>query len=156
MRDNTLISTSGRTYVGMDKNAEFNINFQNVNPCRTRTNANSIFHQNYFAAKGMHASWDFLADLAPNIPILRKLKTQFGKFLGAPWQGTHHAKVDCSALIGKVKSKMAEFELHRPHVSGRRATERRTVDIVQIGAANLRKSGLKAWGKAYTKWANGT
>ncbi|KAF8159104.1 hypothetical protein K438DRAFT_1986032 [Mycena galopus ATCC 62051] len=140
MRDNVLISPSGRTYVGMDKNAEFNINFQ----------------KHYFAAKGVHASWDFLADLAPNIPILRKLKTQFGEFLGAPWQGTHHTKVDCSALIAKVKSKIAEFELHRPHVSGRRVTERRTVDIIQTGAGTLHTTGLKAWGKAYKKWVNGT
>ncbi|KAF8205821.1 hypothetical protein K438DRAFT_1757140 [Mycena galopus ATCC 62051] len=140
MRDNALISTSGRTYVGVDKNAEFNINFQ----------------KHYFAVKGVHASWDFLADLAPNIPILRKLKSQFGEFLGAPWQGTHHTKVDCSALIAKVKSKMEEFELDRPHISGRRVTERRTIDIIQAGADNLRKTGVKAWSKSYTKWANGT
>ncbi|KAJ7129943.1 hypothetical protein C8R46DRAFT_832115, partial [Mycena filopes] len=95
MRDNALISTSGRSYVGVDKNAEFNINFQ----------------KSYFAAKGVHASWDQLADLAPNIPILRRLKTQFGEFLGAPWQGIHHTKTDCSDQIAKVQSKMKEFKL---------------------------------------------
>ncbi|KAJ7817335.1 hypothetical protein B0H13DRAFT_1922959 [Mycena leptocephala] len=55
VRDNALITTSGHGYVGVDKNAEFNINFQ----------------------KGVHASWDLLGDLAPNVPILRRLKTQF-------------------------------------------------------------------------------
>ncbi|KAJ7891018.1 hypothetical protein B0H13DRAFT_1497811, partial [Mycena leptocephala] len=65
----------------------------------------------FFAAKGVHASWDFLADLAPNVPLLRRLKTEFGQFLGAPWQGTRHTKVDCSALIEKVRSKMNEFQL---------------------------------------------
>ncbi|KAJ7866703.1 hypothetical protein B0H13DRAFT_1636525 [Mycena leptocephala] len=140
IRDNALISTSGRGYVGVDKNAEFNINFQ----------------KNFFAAKGVHASWDFLADLAPNVPLLRRLKTEFGQFLGAPWQGTHHTKVDCSALIEKVRSKMNEFQLHLPSVRGRRVTERRSIDIVETGAATLRKTGLKKWAKAYTKWRDGT
>ncbi|KAF8162317.1 hypothetical protein K438DRAFT_1618478, partial [Mycena galopus ATCC 62051] len=136
IRDNSLISTSGRSYVGVDKNAEFNINFQ----------------KHFFAAKGIHASWDFLADLAPNIPILRRLKTQFGEFLGAPWQGTHHTKTDCSKSIAKVKSKMAEFHLHLPDVNGRRTTERRTIDIVQAGADKLRATGLKAWDKTSLGW----
>ncbi|KAJ7796687.1 hypothetical protein B0H14DRAFT_2390415 [Mycena olivaceomarginata] len=92
VRDNALITTSGHGYVGVDKNAEFNINFQ----------------KNYFASKGVHASWALLGDLAPNVPILRRLKTQFGQFLGAPWQGTHHTKVECSDQINKVKLKMRE------------------------------------------------
>ncbi|KAJ7864688.1 hypothetical protein B0H13DRAFT_1899019 [Mycena leptocephala] len=66
MRDNAIISTSGRSYVGVDKNIEFNINFQ----------------KNYFSSKGVHGSWDLLSDLAPNVPIFRRLKTQFGDFLG--------------------------------------------------------------------------
>ncbi|KAK6985151.1 hypothetical protein R3P38DRAFT_3230809 [Favolaschia claudopus] len=104
MRDNALISTSGHGYVGVDKNAEFNINFQ----------------KNYFAAKGVHASWDMLADLSPNIPLLRRLKTQFGEFLGAAWQGTHHTKVDTSDLVAKVKSKVQEHQLHLPFRRERR------------------------------------
>ncbi|KAJ7493683.1 hypothetical protein FB451DRAFT_1020785, partial [Mycena latifolia] len=140
VRDNALITTSGHGYVGVDKYAEFNINFQ----------------KHFFAAKGVHASWDFLADLVPNIPLLRRLKTQFGEFLGAPWQGTRHTKVDCSAQIQKVKSKMKEFELHLATVHGRRPTEDRTVDLVQTGAATLRKSGLKTWAKSYGKWLHGT
>ncbi|KAJ7663218.1 hypothetical protein DFH06DRAFT_929198, partial [Mycena polygramma] len=79
--------------------------------------------KNYFASKGVHGSWDLLADLAPNVPILRRLKTQFGEFLGAPWQGTHHTKVDCSEQINKVKMKMREYRLHLPSVPGRRVTE---------------------------------
>ncbi|KAJ7744500.1 hypothetical protein DFH07DRAFT_963722 [Mycena maculata] len=139
VRDNALISTNGRTYVGVDKNAEFNINFQ----------------KHYFATKGLHASWDLLADLAPNIPLLRRLKTQFGEFLGAPWQGTRHTKVDCSAQIAKVKSKMKEFKLHLPVVQGCRVTENEVVDVVEMGASVLRKSGMKAWSKSYTTWLNG-
>ncbi|KAJ7698140.1 hypothetical protein B0H17DRAFT_927846, partial [Mycena rosella] len=140
IRDNALITTSGHGYVGVDKNAEFNINFQKY----------------FFAAKGVHASWDFLADLAPNIPLLRQLKTQFGEFLGAPWQGTRHTKVDCSEQVRKVKSKMAEFRLHLPNVTGRRWTERRATDVVETGAVILCKTGLKTWGKSYLKWLNGT
>ncbi|KAJ7457328.1 hypothetical protein FB451DRAFT_1047259 [Mycena latifolia] len=139
MRDNALITTSGHGYVGVDKNAEFNINFQ----------------KNYFASKGFHASWEFLADLAPNVP-LRRLKTQFGEFLGAPWQGTNHTKVDCSAQIDKIKCKMRELKLHLPYVEGRHITEEEAVDVVETGAFTLRKSGLKTWGKSYTKWLNGT
>ncbi|KAJ7216920.1 hypothetical protein C8J57DRAFT_1040772, partial [Mycena rebaudengoi] len=67
--------------------------------------------QSYFASKGVHGSWDLLADLAPNIPIFRRLKTQFGEFLGAPWQGTHHLKVDTSDQEKKVKLKVKEFQL---------------------------------------------
>ncbi|KAJ6568612.1 hypothetical protein B0H19DRAFT_938682 [Mycena capillaripes] len=140
VRDNALISTSGRSYVGVDKNAEFNINFQ----------------KSYFAAKGVHASWDLLADLAPNIPILRRLKTQFGEFLGAPWQGTHHTKADCSDQIAKVKVKMKELKLHLPISPGRRVTERETVDIVESGCATLRTSGMKKWSKSYTAWLTGS
>jgi hypothetical protein len=33
VRDNALITTSGHGYVGVDKNAEFNINFQKVCSC---------------------------------------------------------------------------------------------------------------------------
>ncbi|KAJ7241171.1 hypothetical protein C8J57DRAFT_1561830, partial [Mycena rebaudengoi] len=82
-------------YVGVDKNAEFNINFQ----------------KNFFASKGVHASWDLLADLSPNVPILRRLKTQFGEFLGAPWQGITHTKVDTSTEVKKIKGKMREYRL---------------------------------------------
>ncbi|KAJ7759811.1 hypothetical protein DFH07DRAFT_1023425 [Mycena maculata] len=139
VRDNALISTSGRSYVGMDKNAEFNINFQ----------------KNYFASKGVHASWDLLADISPNVPILRHLKTQFGAFLGAPWQGIHHTKASTKDQVAKVKSKMKEFKLHLPSVQGRRVTERETIDILEMGAASLQKTGLKTWGKAYTKWRTG-
>ncbi|KAJ7167409.1 hypothetical protein C8R43DRAFT_1121828 [Mycena crocata] len=139
VRDNALISTSGRTYVGVDKNAEFNINFQ----------------KNYYASRGVHASWDLLADLAPNVPILRRLKTQFGQFLGAPWQGTHHTKADVSDQITKVKLKMAEFKLHLPVVAGRRVTDREAVDIVEVGAVTLRKTGMKKWAKGYKTWLNG-
>ncbi|KAJ7891051.1 hypothetical protein B0H13DRAFT_2530311 [Mycena leptocephala] len=96
MRDNAIISTSGRSYVGVDKNIEFNINFQ----------------KNYFTSKGVHGSWDLLSDLAPNVPIFRRLKTQFGDFLGAPWQGIHHTKVNTNDQVAKVQSKMSEFELH--------------------------------------------
>ncbi|KAJ7916622.1 hypothetical protein B0H13DRAFT_1609193 [Mycena leptocephala] len=139
VRDNALISTSGHGYVGVDKNAEFNINFQ----------------KNYFASKGVHASWNLLGDLAPNVPILRRLKTQFGQFLGAPWQGTHHTKVDCSDQINKVKLKMREYRLHLPSVAGRRVTERETTDVVESGSEVLRKSGMKSWSKAYKIWVNG-
>ncbi|KAJ6473464.1 hypothetical protein DFH09DRAFT_953689, partial [Mycena vulgaris] len=141
VRDNSLISTSGRGYVGVDKNTEFNINFQKCH---------------YFASRGVQASWDLLSDLAPNVPLLRRLKTQFGEFLGAPWQGTHHTKVDCSAQIAKVKSKMQEFKLHLPFVPGRRLTETETVDIIDTGASILRKTGIKTWSKTYTKWLNGS
>ncbi|KAJ7767331.1 hypothetical protein B0H16DRAFT_1412448 [Mycena metata] len=140
VRDNAFISTLGHGYVGVDKNAEFNINFQ----------------KNFFAAKGVHASWDFLADLAPNVPILRRLKTQFGEFLGAPWQGTNHTKVDCSTQIAKVHSKMREYQLHHPSVPGRRVTDNQAVDIINTGAATLRKTGLKKWAKGYNKWLHGT
>ncbi|KAJ7655886.1 hypothetical protein B0H17DRAFT_956275, partial [Mycena rosella] len=140
VRDNALITTSGHGYVGVDKNAEFNINFQ----------------KNYFASKGVHASWDSLKDLAPNIPILRRLKTEFGEFLGAPWQGTHHTKVNCSNQIQRVKAKMAEFELHSARVVGRRVTDRAVVDVVDCGASTLRRTGMKTWGKRYVKWLNGT
>ncbi|KAJ6604366.1 hypothetical protein DFH09DRAFT_1442822 [Mycena vulgaris] len=125
-------ATSGRGYVGVDKNTEFNINFQ----------------KHYFASRGVQASWDLLSDLAPN--------TQFGEFLGAPWQGTHHTKVDCSAQIAKVKSKMQEFKLHLPFVPGRRLTEMETMDIIDTGASILRKTGIKTCSKAYTKWLNGS
>ncbi|KAJ7642889.1 hypothetical protein B0H17DRAFT_959984 [Mycena rosella] len=140
VRDNALITTSGHGYVGVDKNAEFNINFQ----------------KNYFASKGVHASWDSLKDLAPNIPILRRLKTEFGEFLGAPWQGTHHTKVNSSDQIQRVKAKMAEFELHSARVVGRRVTDRAVVDVVDCGASTLRRTGMKTWGKSYLKWLNGT
>ncbi|KAK6969487.1 hypothetical protein R3P38DRAFT_2670762 [Favolaschia claudopus] len=139
MRDNALISTSGQGYVGVDKNAEFNINFQ----------------KNYFAAKGVHASWDMLADLSPNIPLLRRLKTQFGEFLGAPRQGTHHTKVDTSELIAKVKSKVQEHQLHLPFVRGRRVTERESVDVLGTGASMLRDTEMSSWGKAYKTWLKG-
>ncbi|KAJ7687309.1 hypothetical protein B0H14DRAFT_2653906 [Mycena olivaceomarginata] len=133
VRDNALITTSGHGYVGVDKNAEFNINFQ----------------------KGVHASWVLLGDLAPNVPILRRLKTQFGQFLGAPWQGTHHTKVECSDQINKVKLKMREYRLHLPSVAGRRVTERETTDVVENGSEVLRKSAMKSWSKAYKTWVNG-
>ncbi|KAF7333906.1 hypothetical protein MSAN_02403400 [Mycena sanguinolenta] len=138
VRDNPLISTSGRSYVDVDKNAEFNINFQ----------------KHYFAAKGVHASWDLLSDLAPNVPILRRLKTQFGEFLGAPWQGTRHSNVDCSEQIDKVKAKMREYQLHLPFISCRKATETEAIDVVETGASILRKQGIKKWAKAYTSWLN--
>src|ERR1700761_1516399 len=110
--------------------------------------------QNYFAARGVHASWDFLADLSPNIPILRKLKTQFGEFLGAPWQGTRHTKVDCSDQIAKDKSKMQEYALHLPVVAERRPTERMTVGVMEAGTSTLKNSGMKTWSKAYKSWSN--
>ncbi|KAJ7100306.1 hypothetical protein C8R43DRAFT_1141345 [Mycena crocata] len=140
VRDNAIISTSGHGFVGVDKNAEFNINFQ----------------KNYFAAKGVHGTWDSLADLAPNIPILRRLKTQFGAFLGAPWQGVTHTKVNTQDQVAKVKAKVGEYQLHLQAVDGRRITEDAAVDIVEMGALVLQKSGLKAWKKSYTKWRTGT
>ncbi|KAK7026366.1 hypothetical protein R3P38DRAFT_3395839 [Favolaschia claudopus] len=140
MRDNALITTSGHGYVGVDKNIEFNINFQ----------------KNFFAAKGVHASWDMLSDLAPNVPLLRRLKTQLGQFLGAPWQGTHHSKVDTSALVSKVKSKVQEHQLHLPFVRGRRQTEREAVDVVEAGAATLRDTEMNSWRKAYKAWLKGS
>ncbi|KAK6974994.1 hypothetical protein R3P38DRAFT_3335296 [Favolaschia claudopus] len=139
VRDNALITTSGRSYYGVDKNAEFNINFQ----------------KNYFAAHGVHASWDFLADLSPNIPLLRRLKTQFGEFLGAPWQGIRHSKVDCFDQIKKVKVKMQEYAVHLPSAVGRRPTEEKTVDVVDEGASILRDTGIKSWSKAYKTWWSG-
>lgn len=96
-----------------------------------------------------------MSDLAPNVPILRRLKTQFGEFLGAPWQGTHHTKVDTSDQIKKVQLKMKQFQLHLPVKNGRRATEREAVDILQAGAEKLQTTGLKTWTKSYKKWCYG-
>ncbi|KAJ7280831.1 hypothetical protein C8J57DRAFT_1174450 [Mycena rebaudengoi] len=140
MRDNSLITTSGRGYVGVDKNAEFNINFQ----------------KNFFASKGVHASWDLLADLSPNVPILRRLKTQFGEFLGAPWQGITHTKVDTSTEVKKIKGKMREYRLEVSGVAGRRETEREAEDIIRTGGAKLKKTGMKTWEKGYTSFVNST
>jgi hypothetical protein len=96
-----------------------------------------------------------LSDLAPNVPIFRRLKTQFGDFLGAPWQGIHHTKVNANDQVAKVQSKMSEFELHLEKVNARRVTERQTVDIIETGAILLQKTGMKKFAKSYTKWRDG-
>jgi hypothetical protein len=76
--------------------------------------------------------------------------------LGAPWQGTHHLKVDTSDQEKKVKLKVKEFQLELVSVTGRRATEREAVNIVRHGSEVLQKTGMKAWEKGYDKWLNGT
>ncbi|KAJ6585483.1 hypothetical protein B0H19DRAFT_924831 [Mycena capillaripes] len=134
MRENVIISTSGRSYVGVDKKIEFNINFQ----------------KNYFTSKGVHGSWDLLSNLAPNMPIFRHLKMQFGDFLGAPWQGVHHTKVNTNDQVAKVQLKMSE--LHLDKVNAQRVTEHQTIDIIETGATLPQKTGIKKFAKSYMKW----
>ncbi|RDB22299.1 hypothetical protein Hypma_010669 [Hypsizygus marmoreus] len=138
MRKNSLISVTGHVghCVGVDKNAEFNINFQ----------------KHWYAAKGIHATWEQLANLAPNVPIYRTLKKQFTQFMGAPWQGTSHTDVSCSKLVLKVKEKAEEFQIHLPDVPKRAKTTRPTVDVIMKGKEVLQESGLKSFAKRYKAW----
>ncbi|KAG0694634.1 hypothetical protein DFH29DRAFT_778355, partial [Suillus ampliporus] len=98
MRDNILINVSGHDghAVGVDKNCEQNINFQ----------------KNWFAAKGVHGTWDQLGDLAPNISIYCPLRRQFAKAMGNSWSGTTHTSPNSSKSIKKVMSKAMEQNLH--------------------------------------------
>ncbi|KAG1762231.1 hypothetical protein EDD22DRAFT_744616, partial [Suillus occidentalis] len=66
----------------------------------------------WFAAKGVHGTWDQLTDLALNIPIYRPLKCQFTQFMGSAWGGTTHKTPNNSASVMKVMSKSKEKNLH--------------------------------------------
>ena len=103
--------------------------------------------QDYFKGKGMHASWEGLSDLAPNIPLYRCLKKQFMEFVRPPHQGTSHSAPDVSSLIYRVCDKAQELNLHifkagRQDTSGFRAT-----DILAEGAHELQKKGMRLFAK---------
>ena len=113
-----------------------------------------IIVQAFHLSKGLHATWDQLADLGPTIPILRPLKTQFTRILGAPWQGTTHTDPDVTPLLHRVASKAKDLELHirKP----KRITKKRTVDILAKGREELQKKGMKAFSKRWAAWIRGT
>lgn len=138
MRDNSLVCMSGRDghYMGVDKNCEFNINFQ----------------KNYFSSKGIHGTWEQLGHLAPNIPIYRGLKRQFVAFMGAPWQGTTHTDVNTSELAFRVKRKAGELAIHLENTPNQPTVQNRTTGILTEGIETLRSTGVKAFTKRYKAW----
>lgn len=111
--------------------------------------------QDYWASKGVHASWEQLSHLSPNIPIYRVLKTQLSQCLATPWQGVSHTKVNCSDQILKVLNKAREHKLHLANFDGREKTTHRSIDVLALGKEVLQQKGIKAWAKGYTKWVQG-
>ncbi|KAF7976464.1 hypothetical protein HWV62_6721 [Athelia sp. TMB] len=139
MRDNSLINMSGRDnhYTGVDKNAETNINFQ----------------KDYLAAKGVHGTFDMLANLAPNIPLYRRLKRQLAGVLGTPWGGTSHTVPDFTKAINQVMNKIRDVQLAEFQTG--RTTPKLTVNILQKGGETLQNSAISSFQKRWRLWAAG-
>jgi hypothetical protein len=66
-----------------------------------------------FAAKGMHASWDHLADISAASDLLKDVKKKVASSLEASYTGTTHKTPDVSELIWTVERKEKELGINQ-------------------------------------------
>lgn len=104
-------------------------------------------------AKGIHGTFDMLANLAPNIPLYRRLKRKLATVLGAPWGGTSHTVPDFTSDINQVMNKIRDVQLAEFKVGC--TTSKLTVNILQKGTETLRNSGISSFQKRWWLWAAG-
>lgn len=82
--------------------------------------------------------------------MLRHLKKQFTRFVGATYRGVTHTIPDTSSAVRKVTSKSKELNLNSI-VPDREATFEPT-DILLEGAINLSGAGIRNFQKRYKSW----
>lgn len=114
------------------------------------------FYQAYHKAKGANASWESLSNLAPCIPLYRRLKTQLAPSLGLRHSGTRHTPANTSSLVDRVTAKARELEIEKTITNRQTESGFQAVDILKFGGELTRGKSMKSFHKRYTKWAKAT
>ncbi|KAI0042500.1 hypothetical protein FA95DRAFT_1525335, partial [Auriscalpium vulgare] len=117
VRDNMLINMSGHDnhWTGVDENIEHTIKLL----------------QQFYANRGVRASWDELANISPASHIWSRLMKTFRTAIGASYRGSTHIEPDTSALVLRVAAAAKDWSLLVP--DRKRKAKKRTVDVFRVG-----------------------
>ncbi|KAJ7687389.1 hypothetical protein B0H17DRAFT_939480, partial [Mycena rosella] len=96
VRDNIIVNMTGSRF------AADIMNFGWTNPLR----------QELFAAKGLYANWERLADISAAITVIDSVKKSIAMSLDASYSGTGHKTPDTSSLVWRIAGKARELGLN--------------------------------------------
>lgn len=104
--------------------------------------------QNFFASKGVYASWDRLGDISASVDLLQNVRKQVLRALKTTYHGITHIDPDTSAAINKIASKVGELELHTIK-SDRAENEliKPIIDTLAVGEKKLKSSTLATFNR---------
>lgn len=110
-----------------------------------------------FAAKGMYASWERLANISASIDILNDIKKNVATSLDASYKGRTHKIPDASNLIWRVALKAQELKLGI-FIERREGNDeaKAVVDVLASGERLLKTSTLATFNKKLRYFKEGT
>ena len=146
-----IISKTGLPgkWMGVDENMEHGINkvwsfWWLTHGC----NIQIVYPKTLFAAKGLHASWDRLANISASIDILDQVQWNIAISLEAPYSGTTHTTLNTSGVVWAVANKARELKLNTFHAD-REGNDniKPKVDTLATGERLLKSSTLATFNK---------
>lgn len=126
---------------GVDKNMEHNIGAA----------------KELFAAKGMYATWDRLANISASSDILNDVKNNVAASLDASYKGRTHKTPDTSRLVWRVALKAQELRLNTYQENRQGNNETKPVlDVLANGERLLKTATLATFNKKLRCLKDGT
>ncbi|KAJ7698417.1 hypothetical protein B0H17DRAFT_927554, partial [Mycena rosella] len=97
-----------------------------------------------FAAKGLYANWERLADISAAIDVIDSVKKSIAMSLDASYSGTGHKTPDTSSLVWRIGGKARELGLN---TFDARRENNRVVKASVGGEAVLKSASLATFNK---------
>ncbi|KAG9312618.1 hypothetical protein JVU11DRAFT_7024 [Chiua virens] len=129
MRDNMLVNPSGLKghWMPIDLNIEHHIKFLKL----------------FYTAKGIHASWDRLADISASIDLLQNVRKWVSQAFKTAYSGTTHMTPDVSSAIRRVALEISKLELHKINPDhDENNSLKPVINTIAIGERKLKASSL--------------
>ena len=107
-----------------------------------------IYAKTLFAAKGIHAGWDWLANISASIDILDEVQQNVAMSLEASYSGTTHMTPNTSVIVWMVTNKACELKVNT-YILDREGNSsvKSTVDTLATGERLIKSSTLTTFNR---------